>query len=376
MDPAHSTPRLRFADRVEPLVTGLTRGLFGGRRGAGNGAYLHPQLKLEHWVAVSDGQHNLTTDLIFWKNHFYLVHSRSPWHIASTKSRLVIWRSPDARQWERVGEVGILGGDIRDPKFGVIHDRLFLYVLRNEGFVAEPSSTSYSVTSDGVTWSPLKKCDPEGWLFWRPKTADGQTWYLPAYWGGHGKSILLKSRDGERWHTVSTIYEGDRNDETDIEFMDDGRMIATARLEMSGNFLGHHGSSTLVAVAPPPYTQWTHVKCQVTRLDGPNLFRYAGQIYAAGRHHPDSGRFWNQRGSFFGRKRTAIYRVTPQGLTHLTDLPSGGDTGYPGIVIRGDDLYCGYYTNDIDEDYRWVVGMFLPSEVRMAKLSLKNLASL
>jgi len=68
---------------------------------------------------------------------------------------------------------------------------------------------------------------PSGWLFWRPKSPDGKTWYVPAYWWEHGRSILLRSGDGLEWQQISTIYQGEGNDETAIEFLPDGRLLAT-----------------------------------------------------------------------------------------------------------------------------------------------------
>jgi len=341
-----------------------------------NSAAVHPDLTLEHWTAVSDGMHNLTTDLAEFQGYLYLVFSSSPWHIGSHKSRIRLMRSLDGKQWESVRDWQVPSGDIRDPKLTVIGDRLILYVLKNEGWLAEPGTTAAAETRDGVEWSPLEDCEPKGWLFWRPKTFDGKTWYLPAYWCKHGKSILLKSENGRDWKEVSTIYEGDHNDETDIEFLPDGSLIATARLEINSNLLGHHDSCTLVAVAEPPYVDWTAVRCKTTRLDGPNLFRAGDEVYALGRRHDDTGRWPQKPCSILGKKRTALYRVTKTGLTHLSDFPSGGDTGYPGKVIRGNDLLVSYYTNDIQRDYRWGVGMFLPSEIRMAKCSLSDLPRL
>ena len=139
---------------------------------------------------------------------------------------------------------------------------------------------------------------------------------------------------------------------------------------MTGGLFGHRDACTLVAVAEPPYTTWTSVRCSVTRLDGPNLFKHAGAIYAAGRHHAGG-----PPGSHFGRKRTALYKVAPTGLTHLTDLPSQGDTSYPGVVMKDGALYVCYYTNDIRRDYRWLFGMFVPSEVRIARLPLAKLSN-
>jgi hypothetical protein len=253
---------------------------------------------------------------------------------------------------------------------------LFLYVLKNNDFAATPYSTAFSYTADGSTWSPLRDCTPQGWLFWRPKTRDGETWYVPAYWHKHGKSILLSSRDGENWQEISTIYDGECNDETDIEFFPDGRMLATARLEVTDNLLGHPEASTLIAVATEPYTVWDRKKSYVTRLDGPNLFSHAGRIYAIGRRHEGADRFPFHFGSIFGRKRTALYRVEPEGLTHLSDFPSAGDTSYAGVVQRDEDLYVCYYTSDIRKDYPWILGMLAPTHIRMARFPLARLTAL
>ena len=172
------------------------------------------------------------------------------------------------------------------------------------------------------------------------------------------------------------IHEGDHNDETDIEFLEDGRILATARLEGSGSLFGHKDCSTLIAVASKPYQHWEYQRSFVTRLDGPHLFSHGGVLFALGRHHHDQGGFLRERGSCLGLKRTALYRVEPSGLTHLSDLPSNGDTGYPGAVVRGEDLYISYYTNAITEEHRWISGMFLPSEIRMAKCPVEDLLCL
>lgn len=372
---SESTKSLGLSTRLQPLVTGTFRGLWEGR-GNRNAAQIDPRLVMTHWPVLSDGMHNLTTDLCDFQGYFYLVFSSSPWHIGSHRSRIRLLRSKNGLEWESVRDWSVPKGDIRDPKLSVIDGKLILFVLRNDGVLAEPGTTAACESRNGVDWGPLEDCEPRGWLFWRPKTVDGKTWFLPAYWCRHGKSILLKSEDGRNWTEWSTIHEGDHNDETDIEILPDGRMIATARLEINNNLLGHHDSCTLIAVAEPPYKEWRSVRCTQTRLDGPNLFRLGSEVYALGRRHDDTLRWPVRRGSIMGRKRTALYKVTPEGLIHLSDLPSAGDTGYPGIVIRGDDLYVSYYTNDIERDYRWGVGMFLPSEIRMARLSIASIAAI
>jgi len=367
---------VRWGTLIAPLVAAAVPRIYRPFQGRLRNEWPMP-IEVDHWTAISDGLHNLTTDMIWWRDHYYLVHSNSPWHMASTKSRIVLWRSTDARTWEQAAEFRLSAGDIRDPKLAIIDDRLFLYVLRNDGLIAEPNGTAFTSSDDGVDWDPIVPCGPEGWLFWRPKTRGDGTWYVPAYWHKHGESILLKSTNGADWERVSRINKGGFNDETDLEFLPDGTAMVTARLEISPAPEGHNKACTLVATARHPYTEWESVRCPTTRLDGPNLFRHNDVIYAAGRHHPPgTGRFDKRAGVWGKQKRTALYRVERHGLRHLFDLPSAGDTSYPGVVVRDNELTLCYYTNDVTLDPSWFVGMFLPSEIRIARLDLNELSTL
>jgi len=342
-----------------------------------NQPQLAPALEIESWDVVADGEHNSNTDMIFWRGHFWLIHAASPYHMGTTKSHLVIRRSSDARAWETVASLRVPGKDIRDPKFAPIGGRLFLYALTNEGFFATPEGTVVSISQDGTAWSEFRPVGPEGWLFWRPKSPDGRTWYVPAYWWDHGKSVLLRSLDGLEWERVSTIYEGEGNDETAIEFLPNGRLLATARLEVTpDNVLGNQDASTLLAVAAPPFQRWTYQKSRVTRLDGPVLFSHAGRVFAVARHQPGGRGPLMRLGGALSRKRTALYQVTPQSLSYLSDLPSAGDTTYAGVVLRDGFAYVDYYTSAIERDYPWLLGMFLPTDIRMARIPLEALLAL
>ncbi len=342
----------------------------------GNESKVNPKLIYESWVAVSDGMHNSNTDLIRWNNTYYMVHASSPYHFASDASRLKLWSSPDCRSWSPVREFHVQDQDIRDPKFAPIAGRLYLYVLKNTDFAAEPYATQFTYTESGVTWQPLRDASPEGWLFWRPKSLDGRVWYMPAYWHEHGKSILLSSRNGQQWEEVSVIHEGNRTDDTDIEFLPDGRILATARLEESDSVFGDAEARTLIAVAEPPYTEWSKTSSYVTRFDGPCLFPYDGEIYGIGRFNPDKPTPLNYFGSILGRKRTSLFRFSPDGMEWLSDLPSAGDTSYAGVARDGDNLYVSYYTSPTDHDWPWIFGMLWPSDIRMAKIHLPSLKAL
>lgn len=339
-----------------------------------NRAQLNPRITLESWTVVDDGRHNSNTDLIYWNNAFYMAHASSPSHLASSRCHLVVLRSADARRWERLASMDIAPEDIRDPKFALIGGRLFLYALKNVALNPEPYTTIYSSSPDGRRWEDFQEIEPRGWLFWRPKSQDGITWYVPAYWWEHGRAALFSSTDGIRWTQVGEIYAGGRIDETDIEFLPDGRMIATGRLEYSESPFGDPCGATLIAISSPPYQRWEKkLESRLTRLDGPNLFAWKGRVYVVGRYQPEIRCPFAWQGSAFARKRTALFAVSESGLARLTDLPSSGDTSYAGVAIKDDTLYISYYTSDIRRDPIWLVGMLDASSIRMARLPLVNL---
>jgi hypothetical protein len=343
-----------------------------------NRAQVDPRLELEEWDAVADGLHNSNTDMILWRGDFLLVHDARPYHFGSPDARLVVRRSSDGRRFEELARLSMPGMDIRDPKLAEIGGRLFLYALPNSGKMATPEYTVVSTSDDAVHWTPFEPVGPPGWLFWRPKTNDGGiTWYVPAYWNEHGRSILLRSTDGLHWQQVSVIHDGDGNDETAIAFLPDGRLLATARLEVTPDtVIGNADGRTAIAVAEPPYTEWTTHESRLTRLDGPNLFSIGGQVYAVGRYQASPNRWPTRMGGVLSRKRTTLYRVEPDRLVRLSDLPSAADTSYAGAVVRDGSLWVDYYTSRTDRDWPWLFGMALRTDIRMARIPLEALRAL
>jgi hypothetical protein len=145
----------------------------------------------------------------------------------------------------------------------------------------------------------------------------------------------------------------------------------TARLEgRADSPLGSPDASTLLAVSVPPYQNWTKTRSKVTRLDGPALFSYQGRVFAVARYQPGPRTALTQLGGVLSRKRTSLFLVEEDRLVRLTDLPSAGDTSYAGVVVREGFLYASYYTSDVTRDYAWLLGMFMPSEIRMARVDL------
>jgi hypothetical protein len=326
-----------------------------------------PNLVVENWTAVSNGAHNAFTDLIRWNNDFYLAYRSAPSHI-SFQSKIVVQRSADAKTWTTLAELPYRGEDIRDPKLAVIKSQLFLYSLKNVDPMAEPYGTVFSSSPGGQSWQPWQDVQP-GWLFWQPQSYDNKTWYVAAYSTKQDQVALFQTQDGRNWSKVSVISSGERQSETAITFTADGKLIGVIRLEGEGDLL----PATLIVTSIYPFQQWTSMRSQVTRLDGPSIFSYQGLVFAIGRSEPAGGLVFGEQGGLFNKKRTSLYQVTAGGLKKMTDLPGDGDTSYTAIVIYGNEAFVSYYTNDTSLDLPWLLGMFSSANIQIAKLNLPNL---
>lgn len=344
---------------------------------------VNEEIVLDTWVAVDEGKHNSNSHMIYWNKSgaMYLAHDRRPFHLGTTDAKILIWNSTNAKDWTKVAEFEVEGYDVRDPKFGIIKNRLYLYFLINNQFpMALPHTTYFTYTENGVDWVVPEPIEPFGWNFWAPKTNDDITWYLPAYGRDPYSVRLLSSPDGENWTTVATMYSGEHCSESAIEFLPDGRMMLVARMEGTGSvasfMFGSTNASTLIATSPYPYTNWSsYIKSTVDKLDGLELFTYQNKVYAAARHQPGPRGVFTQLGSIFSRKRTGLYLVNDTtGLTYITDFPSAGDTAYCGVILNGTDAYISYYTSNFRYDYPWVLGWLAESDIRIAQINLTALA--
>lgn len=329
---------------------------------------------MQTWTVINDGRHNAFTDLIYWHDAFWLIYVAAPSHFGSARSRLVLLRSTDAVHWTEMARFSGNGQDIRDPKLAVIKGQLWVYALLNRRFDPQPDRTVCAHSADGRTWTAFEDVTSSGWLLGKPQSPDGVTWYAPAHHLTQGIAQILISADGLQWTTHATIYDHDGVDETALVFTSDQTLVTVSRLESNPTVFGSPTGGTLVSRARPPYQKWdTQFKSTLTRLDSPALFVH-NRVYAVGRFQPQVGGRFHQHGSILSRKRTAVFAVDDQALIHLLDLPSNGDTAYAGVVIRDGAAFVSYYTNALQHDVPWLLGMVRPTQIQLARLPLAELS--
>ncbi len=328
----------------------------------------------ESWDVPPLSRHDAFVDLVRFREQLVLAHVAAPYHMGTPSSTIRVRGSEDGRAWQELALLRLPGRDIRDPKLAVIGGTLFLYALANDDFLALPNETLVATSADGRSWSPFEGVGPDGVLFWRPKSRDGATWYVPGFAADGSGVRLFRSGDGRVWSEVSVLYDGRDASETEIEILPDGRMLALVRIETAGALvLGSDANATLLARSEPPYQSWTRTRIGGERLDGPLLLSTSGGVFAVARRQPGARMALTRLGGLLSRKRTALYRVEAGALVAVADLPSAGDTSYAGAVVRDGDVLVAYYTSDPERDYPWLLGMVMPTRIRIARIPLSEL---
>ena len=139
------------------------------------------------------------------------------------------------------------------------------------------------------------------------------------------------------------LHEGEYANETDIEFLADGTLVAFVRREDAG------GAGTPLKTARPPYADWEQHD-QPLDIRGPMLAQADGRLYVVGRYmepksDPEGGRW----------RDTRLYRVQDNWqLEELAVLPEpdwapprAGDNSYAGYYYLGDgEMLLSWYSGN------------------------------
>jgi hypothetical protein len=294
----------------------------------------------------NDGNHNAFTDLCRFGDHYYLTFRSCPHgHMIFSASRIVILRSPDGQTWTEVHAFNVPDRDVRDPHFLVFQEKLFIYTgtwpvdPTDSHKMDQNNHLGFAVWStDGANWSsPQALAGTHGYYIWRAAT-DGGVAYLngrcirdfvtPADNAEERalmQSWLLQSHDGLTWSQAGLV-KASYGDETAFLFAEAGHLLALVRTEA-----GHPAE---LCRSAPPYQSWA-----CTTLDravgGPLLARWGERYLVGGRKSVDRS-----------RPVTALYWLVDDALVEALELPSGGDTSYPGFVQTAPDrALLSYYSS-------------------------------
>ncbi len=281
--------------------------------------------------------HNAFTDLVRFKGSWYCTFREAEDHWSpGADGKIRVIRSADTQKWRSVALFS-REGDLRDPKLCVAPgDRLMLSYFRRFNPTRYPKKHEWNFvrfSENGTDWTAAKKVGyPDRWL-WRITWHEGKAYGI-SHGGPKGKEPfsaprsgrLLVSDDGVRFRPVTDIEYGG---ESTLRFTEDGTAYCLRRGK---------GNRGRIGRSSPPYEDWAW-KPLDAKIGGPNMLRL-----------PD-GRYIAACRRYEGGVRTSLHWLNPEEgtLTECLELPSGGDTSYPGLVWHDGRLWVSYYSSHRDK---------------------------
>jgi len=345
-------------------------------------------------VELQNANNNL--DVVAHDDRIFLAFRTAPSHFAGRRATLYVVSTADQETWEFEATFH-LEKDLREPRLLSWNGRLFLYfaVLGSNPLNFEPGVMMFSERTAPGEWTEPEEFYEEGFIAWRTKTING-TPYMLAYVGGEGiydvdpepmRVHWLTTSDGANWEPVvpaqPVVLEGGCS-ETDFVFLDDGTLIAVCRNEM-GDESGW--GAKICRAEAETLGDWQCVG-DTRKYDSPLMFRHGDEVYLIGRRNlNDSGDYdlgfddlnttlqhlLYELDYWIHPKRTSLWHVDPQTLEveFVLDLPSRGDTCFPGLIELDADRFLVYnYTSPLDgPDTIWVLGQLGPTQILRQEIS-------
>lgn len=323
-------------------------------------------------VTAMNSNNNL--DVVVHDGRVYLAFRTAPDHFAGPETVIYVVSSEDELDWTYETEL-TLDTDLREPRFLSLGGSLFLYVsiLGTDRFAFEPMGVSVVERAPDGTWTGLEPiASLDGYVAWRTRVERGAA-YMTAYLGGEHiyrfdfeplSVDLLTTADGRVWEPVDpdrpSVYTGGGS-EADFAIGDDGTLFGVIRNE-AGDDTGW--GSEVCRAGAGDLAAWS---CAIDpkKYDSPLMFWHDGEAYLVARRNVTETGFYDlmerdeprlqqviayQSDYASQPKRCALWRYV-QGedrIAFLLDLPSSGDTCFPGAVRTGadDEVVIYNYSSD------------------------------
>ena len=302
-----------------------------------------------------EGKHNAFTDLVRYESKFYCAfreginHGPSLKHAPEAKDRkngtVRVLVSNDSKKWTPLALLELDGYDLRDPKLSVTpKGKLMLLMggsvfvdgklvrLKNHVSFYNKSSGSFSVPQP-ITIDD--KVNPDwNWLWnvtWDKKNGYGIVYQKRPDQKGN-QIYLVRTTDGINYSYMSHLAVDHYVSESTLIITPSKEMFVLARRDSIDN--GFYHISSFMGRSKPPYNDWQWKNTGLP-LGGPEF------IYAGNEKFLLGTRSFRE-----GKPHTSLFSMDTEGkYKQIIELPSEGDTSYPGMVIYNDTLWFSYYSS-------------------------------
>lgn len=284
--------------------------------------------------------HCSMTDLIIFNEELFCVFRESDKHYKGLPGIIRVISSSDGIHWETCALLEEEEIDLRDPKFSITPNGQLLllvegvsYTKRGKYITRQPR---VAFSPNGKEWSKLKTILYEHEWLWRLTWFNGIAYGISYSYSNPQKpnkewNVKLFSTPNGKDYTLITQLDipGYPNEGT-IRFMDSGEMILLLRRDKP------HQNYSWIGSSHSPYSEWRWT-ISPYYFGGPNFLILPNQSFWA------AGRIISQT-PYGLMEKTCIAKMSRYSLEPQLILPSGGDTGYPGMVYYDKILWVSYYS--------------------------------
>ena len=347
---------------------------------------------------------NNNLDAIFFDNQYFIAFRSAPNHFPGKKVHLHILRSADRVHWQLDTTV-FVGADLREPRFVVFKNRLYLYFFQGGKFPFSFSPRKIWCMSLSKThWNNATDIQLNGYVPWRLHSFK-DTLFLSAYFGKNlyryshvGSLRIFWSIDGINFSKISEIPQIETKGCEEGEFVFDslGNLWAVVRLEGSGSYLVFTEKNNI--------SNWDEKVFSKYKYDSSLLFWHEKELYLIARQNlkVQKGRIWKNSGNdkfianqateveiptrcqrkrnllkfSFSKKRTAIFHINQKekSIEFVRDFPSTGDNSFAAIVPLPDGSYwlLNYSSNIFGHKKNWIRGQLGRTFIYQTRIIIKN----
>jgi len=285
-----------------------------------------------------DGYHNAFTDVIKFRNNFFITFRHALEHGVRGKGEIYVIKSNDLEKWDLVKKFSI-PPDCRDPKFFNFKNLIgVLFGVRSDKENESSKIDIYlSYSENGNDFEePIKIKNYNLW-FWRIRNFNDKLYATAYEMTSEYVTYLFLSEDGVNFKEVSHIVKGEYANEADLLFEKDGLCYAIVRRE--------NCQTPVLAISQPPFKKWEKYPLNFI-VQGPHIFKFFNTLYVAGRVFLKDEIILSEIKDRDYQTKTGIFELDLKNkkLDPMIIIASGGDTSYPGSIVDNGKLYLSYYS--------------------------------
>lgn len=289
----------------------------------------------------NEAPHNAFTDLIKFQNVYYCAFREASGH-DSLDGKIRVIRSFDSQKWEAFTLIlPQTGEDFRDAHFYVDNDDVLSVAIHSRFRNGVAKNHFYKLNNGQFEQFPNPLTDNDYWL-WNFAVYKNQLYSI----GYNIKQVCFSSASSQKLKialfqstnpgftdftsNISTNWITDDflcPSEASFVFTPDSSLIAIIRD-------GATQGASHIGVSKYPYNNWTWQQFPYF-VRGPKLVLLPdGKIFLG------AGSMVNYNNTYY-----AILNPNTFEVEKLRVFPSGGDNGYPGVIIEGNTALISYYSS-------------------------------